>query len=206
MKFKLGVGLAIALFLILMFLPGMLGKLIGLVFSLMVWGSSGYLAGKLLQGEGYGLLGNILLGLGRRLCRLAAGDDIWDCRPGQAALHRRDSGRRAGLGGGCGCGWAARRRRWRWGVGFQILNYRGRGSRCKRVMRQTRRIVGASRCDARLSCHISGRHAVTPAYPSPGPAPKHQGGEFFWRFGATPAYPSPGPSPKHQGGEFFWRA
>ena len=63
MKFKLGVGLAIALFLILMFLPGMLGKLIGLVISLLVWGASGYLAGKLLQGEGYGLLGNILLGL-----------------------------------------------------------------------------------------------------------------------------------------------
>ncbi len=63
MKFKLGVGLAIALFLILMFLPGMLGKLIGLVVSLLVWGASGYLAGKLLQGEGYGLLGNILLGL-----------------------------------------------------------------------------------------------------------------------------------------------
>jgi len=63
MKFKLGVGLAIALFLILMFLPGMLGKLIGLAVSLLVWGASGYLAGKLLQGEGYGLLGNILLGL-----------------------------------------------------------------------------------------------------------------------------------------------
>jgi len=63
MKFKLGVGFAIALFLILMFLPGMLGKLIGLAVSLLVWGASGYLAGKLLQGEGYGLLSNILLGL-----------------------------------------------------------------------------------------------------------------------------------------------
>ena len=63
MKFKLIVGLAIALFLILLFLPGMLGKLVGLAVSLLVWGASGYLEGKLLQGEGYGLLGNILLGL-----------------------------------------------------------------------------------------------------------------------------------------------
>ncbi|MCE2472423.1 MAG: GlsB/YeaQ/YmgE family stress response membrane protein [Anaerolineae bacterium] len=41
----------------------MLGRLIGLVLSLAVWGSSGYLAGKLLQGRGYGLLGNIVLGI-----------------------------------------------------------------------------------------------------------------------------------------------
>lgn len=63
MKFKLGIGILIALFLILLFLPGMLGRLIGLVISLLVWGASGYLAGKLLQGQGYGLLGNIVLGL-----------------------------------------------------------------------------------------------------------------------------------------------
>lgn len=63
MKLKLGMGILIALFLILLFLPGMLGRLIGLVISLLVWGASGYLAGKLLQGKGYGLLGNIVLGL-----------------------------------------------------------------------------------------------------------------------------------------------
>ncbi len=63
MKFKIGVGLALALVIVLLLLPGMLGRLIGLVLSLAVWGSSGYLAGKLLQGRGYGLLGNIVLGI-----------------------------------------------------------------------------------------------------------------------------------------------
>ena len=48
---------------VLLLLPGMLGRLIGLVVSLLVWGSSGYLAGRVLQGEGYGLLGNIVLGI-----------------------------------------------------------------------------------------------------------------------------------------------
>ena len=33
------------------------------MFRWLVWGSSGYLAGRLLQGEGYGLLGNIVLGI-----------------------------------------------------------------------------------------------------------------------------------------------
>ena len=63
MKLKVGIGILITVFIALMVLPGMIGKLIGLVISILVWGSSGYLAGKLLQGEGYGLLGNILLGL-----------------------------------------------------------------------------------------------------------------------------------------------
>ncbi len=63
MKFNIGIGLAILLLLALLILPGMLGKVIGLALSLLVWGASGYLAGKLLRGEGYGLLGNILLGL-----------------------------------------------------------------------------------------------------------------------------------------------
>ena len=63
MKLKVGIGILVAVFIALMVLPGMIGKLIGLVISVLVWGSSGYLAGKLLRGEGYGLLGNILLGL-----------------------------------------------------------------------------------------------------------------------------------------------
>ncbi len=62
-KIKIGIGVAIALMIALLLLPGMLGRLFGLILSLLVWGSSGYLAGKVLQGEGYGLLGNILLGL-----------------------------------------------------------------------------------------------------------------------------------------------
>ena len=56
MKFKIGVGILLALVIVLLLLPGMLGRLIGLVISLLVWGSSGYLAGKL-------LLGNIVLGI-----------------------------------------------------------------------------------------------------------------------------------------------
>ncbi len=63
MKIKIGIGLLIALLLALFFLPGMLFKVLGLIVSLLVWGTSGYLAGKLLQGEGYGFLGNIVLGL-----------------------------------------------------------------------------------------------------------------------------------------------
>ena len=63
MKLKIGVGLAIALLLALFLLPGMLFKVVSLIVSLAVWGASGYLAGKLLQGQGYGFLGNIVLGL-----------------------------------------------------------------------------------------------------------------------------------------------
>lgn len=63
MKIKIGIGLLIALLLALFLLPGMLFKVLGLIVSLLVWGTSGYLAGKLLQGEGYGFLGNIVLGL-----------------------------------------------------------------------------------------------------------------------------------------------
>ena len=63
MKLKIGVGILIALLIAFFLLPGMLFKVVGLVVSLLVWGTSGYLAGKLLRGEGYGFLGNILLGL-----------------------------------------------------------------------------------------------------------------------------------------------
>ena len=63
MKVKIGIGLLIALLLALFLLPGMLFKVLGLIVSLLVWGTSGYLAGKLLQGDGYGFLGNIVLGL-----------------------------------------------------------------------------------------------------------------------------------------------
>ena len=63
MKYKIGIGLLLATIIVLLLLPGMLGRLIGLVISLGVWASSGFLAGKLLQGEGYGLVGNIALGI-----------------------------------------------------------------------------------------------------------------------------------------------
>ncbi len=63
MNFKIGIGIIIVVLIGLLILPGMLGKLIGLVVSLLVWGASGYFAGQLLRGEGYGLLGNILLGI-----------------------------------------------------------------------------------------------------------------------------------------------
>ena len=63
MKLKIGIGLAIALLLALFLLPGMLFKVVSLIVSLAVWGASGYLAGKLLQGQGYGFFGNIALGL-----------------------------------------------------------------------------------------------------------------------------------------------
>ena len=63
MKMKIGIGLVIALLIALFLLPGMLFKVAGLVVSLLVWGTSGYLAGKLLRGQGYGFLGNIVLGL-----------------------------------------------------------------------------------------------------------------------------------------------
>ena len=63
MNLKIGIVLIIAVVIGLLLLSGMLGKLIGLVISLALWGAAGHLAGKLLQGEGYGLLGNIGLGL-----------------------------------------------------------------------------------------------------------------------------------------------
>ncbi len=63
MKYKLGIGLLLATIIVLLLLPGMLGRLLGLVISLGVWASSGYLAGQLLQGKGYGLVGNIVLGI-----------------------------------------------------------------------------------------------------------------------------------------------
>ncbi|MCY4146657.1 MAG: hypothetical protein OXE95_08675 [Chloroflexi bacterium] len=63
MKIKIGIGLLVGLLLALFLLPGMLFKALGAIVSLLVWGASGYLAGKLLQGEGYGFLGNIALGL-----------------------------------------------------------------------------------------------------------------------------------------------
>ena len=109
MNFKIGIGLAILVLLALLILPGMLGKVIGLVMSLLVWAASGYLAGKLLRGEGYGLLGNITAGSGRRLRRLGAGDDFWHDRSGQAALPGRDSCRGVGRCDCCGGGWAVER-------------------------------------------------------------------------------------------------
>ena len=63
MKSKIIVGIMLALCIALFFLPGMIGRVFGLIISLVIWGTSGYLTGKLLQGEGYGLLGNIILGL-----------------------------------------------------------------------------------------------------------------------------------------------
>ena len=96
----------------------MLGKLIGLVISLLVWGASGYLAGKLLQGEGYGLLGNILLGLvggfvGSLLVTIFGITGLVKL-PFIGGIRRR----RAGVDGCGACGWAAGRRSGRWGVGF----------------------------------------------------------------------------------------
>ena len=104
MKLKVGIGIVIAVFIALMVLPGMIGKLIGLVISILVWGSSGYLAGKLLQGEGYGLLGNVLLGLvgGFVGSALVAMVTIRDYRSGQAAVHWWHRGWRAGFCGCCG--------------------------------------------------------------------------------------------------------
>ena len=63
MNFKIGIGIIIAVIVGALLLSGMLFKLIGLLISLAAWGFTGYLAGQLMQGEGYGLLGNIVLGI-----------------------------------------------------------------------------------------------------------------------------------------------
>ena len=56
MNFKVGIGIIIAVVIGALLLSGLLGKLIGLAISLAIWGFVGYLAGNLVQGEGYGLL------------------------------------------------------------------------------------------------------------------------------------------------------
>ena len=63
MNLTIGIVIAIALAVGALLLSGLLGKLIGLAVSLAVWGLTGYLAGKLMPGEGYGLIGDIIMGL-----------------------------------------------------------------------------------------------------------------------------------------------
>ncbi len=40
------------------------GIAFGLLFPALIWMATGYLAGRLMRGRGYGLVGNALLGLG----------------------------------------------------------------------------------------------------------------------------------------------
>ena len=63
MKIKIGIVITIILIVGGLLLTGMFGKLIGLAVSLAVWGATGYLVGKLTQGEGYGLIGNVMMGI-----------------------------------------------------------------------------------------------------------------------------------------------
>lgn len=60
----MGIVLLVLIVLGAIFLFSMVGGIIDLLISLVIWAVIGWLAGNLLQGRGYGTLGNILLGLG----------------------------------------------------------------------------------------------------------------------------------------------
>ncbi len=62
---NIGIGVVIVIGLIIgaLFLSGFMFKLIGLAISLVIWSATGYLAGKLLRGEDYGIIGNIVIGM-----------------------------------------------------------------------------------------------------------------------------------------------
>ena len=67
MRFKIGIGLIIAVVIGLLMLSGMLGKLIGLAISLLAWGATGHLAGKALGRRWLWLAGQHRAGHRRRL-------------------------------------------------------------------------------------------------------------------------------------------
>lgn len=60
----MGILLLILIVLGAIWLFSLLGNIVNLIILLLIWAVIGWLAGKLLRGEGYGALGNILLGLG----------------------------------------------------------------------------------------------------------------------------------------------
>lgn len=62
---NVGIGIVIVIGLIIgaIFLSGLFGKILGFAISLAIWAVTGYLVGKLLRGEDYGFIGNIVIGL-----------------------------------------------------------------------------------------------------------------------------------------------
>lgn len=62
---SVGVGLVIVIGLIIgaIFLSGFIGNIIGFAISLVIWSLTGYFAGRLVRGRGYGLLGNVVMGI-----------------------------------------------------------------------------------------------------------------------------------------------
>ncbi|MCK6579174.1 MAG: GlsB/YeaQ/YmgE family stress response membrane protein [Anaerolineae bacterium] len=59
----MGIVLIILIVLGAIFLFSIMGSILDLVIALAVWAVIGWAAGKLVRGQGYGALGNILLGL-----------------------------------------------------------------------------------------------------------------------------------------------
>jgi uncharacterized membrane protein YeaQ/YmgE (transglycosylase-associated protein family) len=70
---------------LLVILPPVAGLIGGLIIPVLIWALVGWLTGKLLRGQGYGALNNILLGVGGgllgsflfRLLGLQGIGDIW---------------------------------------------------------------------------------------------------------------------------------
>lgn len=62
---KIGLAAIIVVGLIIgaIFLSGLFGKILGLAISLVIWSVTGFFAGKVMRGEGYGIVGNIVIGL-----------------------------------------------------------------------------------------------------------------------------------------------
>jgi len=62
---KIGLAVIIVVGLVIgaMFLSGFLWNIIGFAISLAIWSVTGYFAGKLIRGEGYGIIGNIVIGM-----------------------------------------------------------------------------------------------------------------------------------------------
>lgn len=63
--FKMAVGIVIVIGLIIgaIFLSGFIANIVGFAISLVIWSLTGYFAGKLVRGRGYGLLGNVVMGI-----------------------------------------------------------------------------------------------------------------------------------------------
>lgn len=60
----LGALIVIAVILLIIYVATNLALgLVGLIISLLIWAVIGWLAGQIMKGDGYGALGNILLGL-----------------------------------------------------------------------------------------------------------------------------------------------
>ncbi|GEM_PF-407304 len=61
---KIGLAAVIVVGLVIgaLFLSGFLWKIVGFAISLVIWAVTGYFAGQLLRGEGYGVIGNVVIG------------------------------------------------------------------------------------------------------------------------------------------------